>query len=78
MIKASSAQFIKRMPELKNPRYLRIFEDAREAHIALVVAGQPTDKVPLFSRYATYQTVYRKGWASVTEFDIRLARLGVA
>ena len=78
MIKASSVQFIKRMPELKNPRYLRAFEDAREARIALALAGKPTDKVPLFSRHVTYQAVYRKGWVSVTEFDIRLARLGVA
>ncbi|QBH95480.1 hypothetical protein EKN56_03095 [Limnobaculum zhutongyuii] len=67
--------FIKAIPELKNRRYLQVFEDAREARIALALSGKPNDKAPLYSRNATYQYIYRKGWYSVTEFDIRAAKL---
>lgn len=64
---------IRSMPELRNRRYLQVFIEARERRIQLAQQGKSTNIIPLYSHYATYQAIFRKGWNSVTEFDIRTA-----
>lgn len=60
-------------PELRNRRYESIYDEARAKRFALALAGNDCQAVPLYSHNTTYQSVFSKGWCSVTEQDIRLA-----
>lgn len=64
----------KNIPELRNPRYLAIYERAREMRMQAKLAGKDTCLPPLFSHNATYQSIFTKGWRSVTSKDARLYR----
>ncbi|ELX2304360.1 hypothetical protein ACXJK9_000539 [Yersinia enterocolitica] len=59
---------------LRNPRYRRTYNEAREKCLSHALAGGDITVVPLYSHNATYQSFYRQGWQSVTEQDIRLAK----
>lgn len=59
---------------LRNPRYRRIYNEGRERCLSRALAGDAIDVVPLYSHDATYQSLYRQGWQSVTVQDIRLAK----
>lgn len=62
------------IPELKNPRYAGIFDDGRAVRLEYASQGLPTGKVPLHSYHAIYQSLFEKGWHSVTACDIRMAQ----
>ncbi|WP_256689445.1 hypothetical protein [Aeromonas veronii] len=59
------------IPELKNPRYLACFKDGRKAHLKAALANQIADPkaIPLYSHHQTRQSLFEKGWRSVTELD---------
>lgn len=61
------------IPELKNPRYLGCFRAGRRSRIHHELSGD-AGPVPLYSHHATYQSLYHKGWHSVTELDLVRAR----
>jgi len=61
------------IPELRNPRYLAIFKAGRQAHFKADRDGLG-DSVPLYSHNATYQALFNRGWASVTEVHLLQAR----
>lgn len=56
--------------ECRNPRYRAIYEQGRTARFFAALYGD--DAVPLFSHYATYQSLFLKSWQSVTRDEIRL------
>ncbi|MFM5254955.1 hypothetical protein ACEUBK_12680 [Aeromonas hydrophila] len=67
------------IPELKNPRYLACFKDGRSAHLKAWLADPLTSNtdpqaIPLYSHHATRQSLFAKGWQSVTELDRLRAR----
>ena len=64
------------IPELKNPRYLACFKDGRKAHLKAALANQIADPkaIPLYSHHQTLQSLFEKGWRSVTELDRLRAR----
>ncbi|MBF4797927.1 hypothetical protein [Aeromonas hydrophila] len=67
------------IPELKNPRYLACFKDGRSAHLRAWLADPLTSNtdpqaIPLYSHHATRQSLFAKGWQSVTELDRLRAR----
>lgn len=64
------------IPELKNPRYLACFKDGRKAHLKAALANQIADPkaIPLYSHHKTRQSLFEKGWRSVTELDRQRAR----
>lgn len=67
------------IPELKNPRYLACFKDGRSAHLKAWLADPLTTStdpqaIPLYSHHATRQSLFAKGWLSVTELDRLRAR----
>ncbi|MBS4699351.1 hypothetical protein [Aeromonas media] len=57
------------IPELKNPRYLLCFKDGRKAHFKAALASADLQAIPLYSHHATRQSLFAKGWQSVTELD---------
>ncbi|MDD9308406.1 hypothetical protein V6S06_14100 [Aeromonas hydrophila] len=67
------------IPELKNPRYLACFKDGRSAHLKAWLADPLTSNtdpqaIPLYSHHTTRQSLFAKGWQSVTELDRLRAR----
>ncbi|PHM49365.1 hypothetical protein [Xenorhabdus miraniensis] len=64
----------KQIPALRNPRYYAIFCAGRERCLQQALAGDDISQVPLYSHNTTYQSLFRKGWASVNAQDIRLAQ----
>lgn len=62
------------IPELRNPRYRSIYDAGRQRRLQAELAGQPTE-LPLFSNNPTYQSLFSKGWQSVTDQDLRLAKV---
>ena len=69
-----SAHLRRAIPELRNPRYARIYEDGRERRMIEEELGAGCRDVPLYSHNATYQSIFAKGWHSVTAQDVRLSR----
>lgn len=61
-------------PELKNAKLRTIFDDGRRARLAAEHKGLDTNKVPLYSRNATWQSAYHKGWRAVTPQDIEFMK----
>ncbi|NYA16508.1 hypothetical protein [Serratia fonticola] len=71
----SPVELLKRFyPELKNAKLRTIFDDGRRARLAAESKGLDTNIVPLFSRNATYQSTYKKGWLAVTVHDIEFMK----
>lgn len=71
------------IPELKNPRYLDCFKAGRKAHFKAALAlpeGSGTEHlaIPLHSHHQTRQSLFTKGWQSVTELDRLRARARLA
>lgn len=64
----------KGIPELRNPRYRKIYNDARQRRLQAELAGD-VPELPLFSHSPTYQHLFSQGWNSVTGQDIRLAQV---
>lgn len=64
---------VKQYPELKNAKHRDIFDNGRRARLYAELNGLDTLKAPLFSRQATWQSVYSKGWHAVTPSEIRVA-----
>lgn len=62
------------IPELRNPRYREFYDTGRRRRLAAELAGQTPD-LPLFSRNPTYQSLFSKGWHSVSAQDVRLAKV---
>lgn len=62
------------IPELKNPRYLACFKDGRNAHLKASLTGADLQAIPLYSHHSTRQSLFAKGWLSVTELDRLRAR----
>ena len=61
------------IPELKNPRYLATFKAGRQARFKADRDGFG-DTVPLYSHNKTYQSLFTKGWQSVTQVQLLQAR----
>lgn len=61
------------IPELKNPRYLATFKAGRLSRFKADHDGLG-DSVPLYSHNQTYQSLFTKGWQSVTQVQLLLAR----
>lgn len=66
--------YVKIYPILRNPRFREIFEFARECAMNRALNGDNYKIVPLYSHDATYQSVFTKGWCSITAHDIRLQK----
>jgi hypothetical protein len=58
----NDAEFIRMYPALRNRRLLEIFKHARAKRIELGKSAE----MPLFSHNATYQSIFSKGWKSIT------------
>lgn len=54
------------IPELKNQYYLDCFKAGRRARFASLTA----DPVPLYSHDPTRQSIFTKGWRSVSDIDL--------
>ena len=54
------------IPELKNQYYLDCFKSGRKARLN-AVSGQA---VPLYSHDKTRQSIFTKGWNSITDVDV--------
>lgn len=54
------------IPELKSLYYLDCFKSGRKARFAAEVA----EPIPLYSHDATRQSLFTKGWCSVTDIDL--------
>lgn len=54
------------IPELKNQYYLDCFKSGRKARLN-AVSGQA---VPLYSHDKTRQSIFTKGWQSVSDIDL--------
>lgn len=65
-------EYIQQYSILRNPRFWRVFSEARARCMDCAIAGGDYKTVPLYSHDATYQSVFTNGWMSVTEQDIRL------
>ncbi len=61
------------IPELKNPRYLATFKAGRLSRFKADHDGIG-DSVPLYSHNQTYQSLFTKGWQSVTQVQLLQAR----
>ena len=61
------------IPELKNPRYLATFKAGRLSRFKADHDGLG-DSVPIYSHNQTYQSLFTKGWQSVTQVQLLLAR----
>lgn len=70
------ALLLRQIPALKNPRYFSIYQSGRERCLAEALAGNDISQVPLYSHSNTYQSLFSRGWRSVNEQDIRLAKTG--
>lgn len=57
-------------PECRNARYLAIYERGRSARFSAALTDD--DAAPLFSHNPTYQSLFVKGFESVTRDEIRL------
>lgn len=57
-----------RIPELKNKYYLDCFKAGRKARFNAVSEKQ----IPLYSHDKTRQSIFTKGWQSVSDIDIQL------
>lgn len=68
------AEYTKMYPILRNPRFLAVFEFARESAMSRALHGEGCRNVPLYSHDATYQSVFTRGWRSVSAQDVRLQR----
>lgn len=68
---------LKLNPALRNPRYYQTYQAGRKQCLARALAGGDTRDVPLYSHNQTYQLFFRQGWLSVSEQDIRLAKVEV-
>jgi len=66
--------YVKIYPILRNQRFLELFEFARECVMNRAINGDNYKVVPFYSYDATYQSVFTKGWLSVSEQDIRLQK----
>lgn len=63
------------IPELRNPRYLAVFRAGQEARVKADQFGLATpDAVPLYSHNQTHQSLFAKGWASLSEVDLMRLR----
>lgn len=67
------ALLLKQIPALRNPRYRRIYFEARDQCLRSALSGKSIDEVPLHSHNATHQSLWSQGWRSITPQDIRLA-----
>ena len=65
---------LKTQPVLRHPRYREAYEAGRLVRLTLELSGKDTSEVPLYSHHGTYQAVFKRGWLSVSEQDIRLHR----
>ncbi|ACQ92360.1 conserved hypothetical protein [Tolumonas auensis DSM 9187] len=54
------------VPELKNQYYLDCFISGRKARFV----AESADAIPLYSHDKTRQSLFTKGWNSVTEIDL--------
>lgn len=63
------------IPELRNPRYLATFRAGRKARVLADIGGLagPED-VPVYSLNATYQSLFKKGWHSLSTIDLMRIR----
>lgn len=61
------------IPETRNPRYRAAYLEGRKNALSSALQGTSLGDIPLYSHNATYQSLYKKGWMSVSEQDIRLA-----
>lgn len=68
------SDYVKIYPILRNQRFLELFEFARECAMNRAINGDDYKKVPLYSHDSTYQSVFTKGWRSITAQDIRLQK----
>lgn len=59
-----------RIPELKNKYYLDCFKAGRKARLS----AESASPIPLYSHNATMQSIYTKGWRSVSESDLHQYR----
>jgi hypothetical protein len=66
--------YVKMYPILRNKKFLELFEFARECAMNRAISCDNYKVVPLYSHDATYQSVFTKGWRSVSEQDIRLQK----
>ncbi|MBV7262580.1 hypothetical protein KCG43_11290 [Photobacterium sp. WH24] len=66
--------FIAQYPELKNKRWKSIFMEGRATRIKAELAQAMPSQLPLFSHDATYQSLFEKGWRSVTPVDVEYQR----
>ena len=57
------------IPELRNTRYLETFRAGQQARVDAFTTGK-TDELPLYSHNQTYQSLFRKGWESLTHVDL--------
>ncbi|AXG42216.1 MULTISPECIES: hypothetical protein [Photorhabdus] len=64
----------RQIAELRNPRYLSIYEAGRERCLQQALAGNDISDIPIYSYNATYQSLFCRGWQSVSAQDIRLLR----
>jgi len=75
------------IPELRNPRYLMSFQAGRRARFMAELGGPgrrarfmaelgglDVSTAPLYSHNATHQSLFSKGWGSVTPVQIFQAR----
>ncbi len=58
------------IPELKSLYYLDCFKAGRKARFASLTA----EPVPLYSHDPTRQSIYTKGWQSVSDIDLHHRR----
>ena len=54
------------IPELKNAYYLDCFKAGRKARFD----ADDSEQIPLYSHDKTRQSMYQKGWRSVSQFDL--------
>jgi len=62
------------IPELRNQRYLISFKAGRRARFVAELGGLDVSAAPLYSHNATHQSLFSKGFASVTPVQIMQAR----
>lgn len=64
----------RQIAELRNPRYLSIYEAGRERFFFKQKTAYEISDIPIYSYNATYQSLFCRGWQSVSAQDIRLLR----
>ena len=63
------------IPELRNPRYLATFKAGQKARVMADQYGlAEPGTVPLYSHNLTYQSLFTKGWESLSEVDLMRLR----